>query len=535
VGQIAAQLLTASECRMIGVDPESSRIEEALKHGLMEGFVSTAEAHKKIHLLTDGHGADATLITASTASSEPTNHAFEITRKKGRIVVVGAVGMELNRTPFYEKEQDFLISCSYGPGRYDSTYEMEGTDYPYPYVRWTENRNMAAFLDLVASDKISVEPLVGAEFSILEAQKAYQVLGSKTAKPLSVLLSYLNGAAGHDKTATTVKSPVALPPLGQIRLAIVGAGEFVRSMHVPNLKRLAETVQVHAVCSSRSAAATALAKHLKAPLATSDYNELLKNPNIDAVLITTRHNQHARMAEAALKAGKHVFVEKPLALEMSELESLETTVRQLHPCPVLVVGFNRRYSPSFKQVKSQLARRTSPLLATYRVNAGELPAGHWVNSEEGGGRLRGEACHMIDFFQALTGSPLVSYSIESLKKNGSRALRPDENFAATFSYEDGSLCQLVYTSIGHPQLPKESIEVHWDGQSAVIDDFSNVTLYGNRVKEYPGAQDKGHAELLNVFVNAIKKGVSLPVSWDDLKETTQAAIELNRSVWGTLS
>jgi threonine dehydrogenase-like Zn-dependent dehydrogenase len=347
IGQLTVQLLRASGCTVIGFDTDKSRSGD-------DGVSSPAELIKRVQQATSAHGVDTTIITASTSSSDPANMAFDITRKKGRVVVVGAVGMDLKRSPFYEKEQDFLISCSYGPGRYDPDYELNGQDYPYAYVRWTENRNMSGFLDLVANGKIFLQPLIGAELPLSQAEEAYDKLSNGT-RPLSILLTSI--PTEPSKSSVIVQPPVGGAAHDKVRLGLIGVGDFVRSTHIPNLKRLHETVDIYGVCSSRGHVAAAAAKRLRATLTTTDPNELLKNPDLDAVLIATRHNQHAQMAEAALKAGKHVFLEKPLALEVSELEALEKTINALRVTPVLVVGFNRRFSPLAVALKEKLKNR----------------------------------------------------------------------------------------------------------------------------------------------------------------------------------
>ncbi len=524
IGQLTVQLLEAAGCTVIGLDTDLTRTGA-------NGVTTTSELIKRVQHVTGGHGVDATLLTASTASSDPVNLAFDVTRKKGRIVVVGAVGMELKRSPFYEKEQDFLISCSYGPGRYDPDYEVKGNDYPYAYVRWTENRNMRGFLDLVARQQINVEPLIGIEVPLARAAEAYDQLANG-AKPLSVLLTSAPDKAAQSRVI--IQSPPVPPIHGRAKIALIGLGEFVRSTHIPNLKRLSESVEIYGVCSQRGDVAAAASKRLKATITTTEPQELLKNPAVDAVMITTRHHLHAQMAEEALKAGKHVFLEKPLALTEAEVDSLEKTMSGLRQTPVFIVGFNRRFAPLITTLKERINGRKSPLVATYRVNAAPLPSGHWGKTDQGGGRLRGEACHMIDLFRHLTGSPLKEMTLHPVNGADSNLIRPDENFSADFVYEDGSLCHLVYTTLGHSQLAKEYLEVHADGQSYVLDDFTSLGMYDAKVQEIDGRQDKGHTEILHTFFDAIKKGRSFPIPWDELKETTLAAVQLHNAAWGIL-
>ncbi len=316
----------------------------------------------------------------------------------------------------------------------------------------------------------------------------------------------------------------------KIRVGLIGVGNFAKSTHIPNLKSLSAKFEIAAVCANSSASAESIGRQLGASLSATDFKRVIGDSSIDAVVISTRHDKHASMASEALKAGKHVFLEKPLALFMEELGALEETIGSLRPAPVLMVGFNRRYSPAAQQLKKALSERKSPLMALYRVNAGALPLGHWGNSEEGGGRLRGEACHMLDFFQSLIGSPLQSFSAAALSPTNTA--RSDENFSVQLGYSDGSVATLVYTSVGNSALPKEKVEVHWGGKSATIDDFRSLTVAGASQFKYSGPSDKGHKNALQVFYDAIKSGNSFPTPWEHLVETTRACIELDREVWG---
>jgi predicted dehydrogenase/threonine dehydrogenase-like Zn-dependent dehydrogenase len=533
IGQLTVQLLAAAGCNVLGMDLDPIRVKQALKSGMLAGASSSEEFANTVRLSTNQKGADATILTASTGSSEPTQLAFEITRKKGKIVVVGAVGLNLKRSPFYEKEQDLLISCSYGPGRYDPAYEKEGRDYPYAYVRWTENRNMAAFLEMIEHRRIDVEALIDREVHLDEVTAAYEELGKKDGpKPLAVVIAYPEAKPERRQAAPLIKRAAPPSTPGRIRLGLIGAGAFMKSTHLPNLEKLKDQVQTVGVCTATGATATTMGRQLDASLVTNDYQEILNSAEVDAVLISTRHNTHAKIAEAALKSGKHVYLEKPLALTLEELESLDRTVRGLDPCPVFMVGFNRRYSPFALRLSQAFARRQSPLLISYRVNAGMLPETHWSLTEEGGGRLRGEACHMVDLFRFLVNQPLAGYDLEAIRATS--GLRPDENFQARFTYADGSLCTLVYTSMGNKDLPKEWAECHWDGKSAVMEDFKTLRFYGQTGDQALPHQDKGHAEALKRFVSAIATRDPFPTPWEQVFETTRATIELDREVRGRL-
>jgi predicted dehydrogenase len=324
---------------------------------------------------------------------------------------------------------------------------------------------------------------------------------------------------------------VARPKTAPVRLALIGAGNFTRTTHLPHLKALEKKVQVSAVCAATAGSAATLARQIGAGITATDYRAVLKDPSIDAVLITTRHDTHAAMTRDAIQAGKHVFVEKPLALTLEELGSIDAALRASDKPPLVMVGYNRRFAPSTRRLREALSRRAGPLVALYRVNAGPLAPDHWTQGAEGGGRLRGEACHMIDFFQAIVGRPLDETSATPLRSAGAAA-RPDENFAAQFVFEDGSLADLVYTSLGHSRVPKERVEIHWDGRTAVLDDFRTLTLDGLPSKERLARQDKGHLAALEAFLDAIIGGQASPVPWPELYASTQAAIELDAQVWG---
>ena len=532
IGQLTVQLLAAAGCRVIGMDRDPLRVDLASRHGMPHGANSDEELTRVVELRTGRKGVDVTIITASTPSSSPTQLAFHLTRRKGKIVVVGAVGLELNRSPFYEKEQDFLISCLYGPGRYDASYEREGHDYPYGYVRWTENRNMMAFLELIREKRVDVESLVDKEVALDDVPSAYEKLGDKTSpKPLAVVISYPEAAEGRLKVTPILRAVIPAVRTGTIRLGLIGVGNFAKSTHIPNIEKLRQ-FKIMGVCTGGGTTAVNMGRWLNAPIVSNDYREIISALEIDAVLVSTRHSDHAEIAQAALKAGKHVYLEKPLALNREELESLDETLREVKGCPVFMVGFNRRYSPFAQALAERFEKRSTPLFINYRVNAGMLPENHWAQTAEGGGRLKGEACHMVDLFRFLVNRPLRDYEIGAFP--AAPGLRPDENFAARFTYEDGSICVLSYLAIGNEGLAKEWAEFHWDRKSAVMDDFRSLHFYGCAGGSTLARQDKGHAKALERFSSAIRDGISFPIPWDQLHETTLATIELDDVAWGRL-
>jgi predicted dehydrogenase/NADPH:quinone reductase-like Zn-dependent oxidoreductase len=523
LGQLTVQLLKTAGCRVVGVDVDPRRVALARELGAEHAFVSDeADPPAAVRHLSDGHGVDATLITAASTSDAIVQQAMELTRKKGRVVVVGAVGLGLKRSPFYEKEIDLLISCSYGPGRYDAAYEDKGVDYPYAYVRWTENRNMVEYLRLVAEGRINVKALIERECDVSQASEAYREL-SGPERPLAVLLSYSREA--EEKKATRV----SLRPFvksGKCRLAVIGAGSFAQGTHLPNLKRLNDRFQLRAVVSASGQRARAAGELFGADYVSTDYQEVLADPEVDAVLICTRHHLHARQAIAAARAGKAVFLEKPMALNRAELEELAAALEETGV--PFMVGYNRRFSPFIAEIRRLTRDRLQPLYLHYRMNVGFIPADHWVHGEEGGGRFLGEACHIIDLFTSLTGSKVRTFSSHRLRA-GNEALSPSDNLAVSLEYEDGSLAVLEYFTVGSSELPKEHLEAHWEGKSVLLEDYQRLTGYGVEPRSRTGARgDKGHLEELKVFAESLVPGaVAIPIPLWDLIQTAKVTLAIS--------
>jgi predicted dehydrogenase len=510
LGQLTAQLLRANGCRAIGVDPDGERAALARAMGLeMTIDPGDAAAAEQVARLTDGYGADGVIITAATSSDEVVSTAFKMCRKKGRVVLVGDVGLNLDRADFYAKEIDFLISCSYGPGRYDHAYEERGLDYPLAFVRWTENRNMAEYLRLVAERRVDVAPLVSARFPIERASDAYAALGAAPApgatRPMMVVLEYpepeavptrrleLRGAAASGKQ--------------RIRVALIGAGAFAQSAHLPTVRSLSERFELHSVISRTGPSATAAARQFGARFAGTDPELAFSDADVDAVIIATRHHLHARYALAALRAGKHVLVEKPLALDAAELEAFEAffAAPGSQAAPTLLTGFNRRFSPYARELRRLVGARTAPFICNYRMNAGFLPADHWVHGAEGGGRNIGEACHIYDLFTFLSGARVQHVDARSIVPRTPPYVRND-NFVATIAFEDGSVSTLTYTALGARDFPKETGEWFFDGKVAALDDYRRLTVHGTRGGLRTAAQDKGLKEELLAFADAVRSG-----------------------------
>ena len=388
LGQIVTQLLLANGCRVIGVDLQQNRIQKALDKGMDVGLnLSDGPYVERVHSHTDGFGADGVIITAAASSDDIIQHAMHACRKKGRIVLVGDVGLNLKREDFYKKELDFFISCSYGPGRYDSVYEEEGQDYPLPYVRWTENRNMEAYLRLLSSGKISLEGYYETPFSIDDADLAYKELQNGSMSPLAVFLKYNESETQNQNLLSRKVSvtPSSKALKNKINVGLAGVGGFAQGVHLPNLSKMKELFAIKGVMSRTGTNAKAVAMQYEVPYATTDYKELLDDKDINLILISTRHDLHASMTLDALKAGKNVFVEKPLALTQQDLEKFDTFYATTKNPPLLMVGFNRRFSPGVQRAKELLQMRTTPLMINYRMNAGYIPMDHWVHGKEGGG------------------------------------------------------------------------------------------------------------------------------------------------------
>lgn len=525
VGQLTAQLLRAAGCRVIGLDIQRARVDLARSLGLDEGLVpAEGDPEERVRHLTQGFGLDAVIITAAARSDEPVNLAMRLVRRKGRVVLVGDVGLGLQRPAMYEKELDLLMSTSYGPGRYDPLYEEGGLDYPYAYVRWTENRNMEAYLGLVAAGKIQLAPLLAAVYPLAEAARAYEVLQAEGG-PLTVLLENPLPTGDRPLARHIALTPRKTTKKGQrLRVGVIGAGAFAQSTHLPNLRRLADRYEIRAIVSRTGTSALAVARQYGAAVAATDYRELLNDPEIDAVLICTRHHLHAAQAADALRAGKHVLLEKPMAIGREELAELDKAVRDLQAagtCPAFMVGFNRRFSPLIIRAKEFVADRVHPLLIRYRMNAGPLPPEHWVHGPEGGGRAVGEACHILDLFGYLTGTRAEAVTATAIRPR-SRACFAEDNFVATLRYRDGSVGTLLYTALGARDFPKEEMEIYADGKVLAVDEYRSLEIYGAKDS---GVQtrlaDKGHQAELEAFHRLVIGETEPPMTWEEMVETTE--------------
>lgn len=514
IGQLTVQMLKANGCKVIVSDLDDDRIAMALKHGAdfaihpgQQPDVLTVEQ------LTGGIGADGVIITAAARTDSIIHTAFQMCRRKARVVCVGAVGLGIDRNDIYEKELDFFISTSYGPGRYDEAYEEKGLEYPVGYVRWTENRNLQEVLSLMSQGKLQVTDMVSAIYPVEQASKAYGSLKTAMPKPLMVLLSYADN--NKDFADSKIALQESKPHAGKIRLAVVGAGNFAKSMHLPNIMALKNIYHLRAIMSRTGANAKNIAQQFGADYATTSYEDVLSDETIDAVLITTRHNLHKDMVLAALKAGKHVLVEKPLAVNRKELAEIEDYMLEHPQAPLLLTGFNRRHSQYLKEVARHTEKRINPMIINYRMNAGYIPLDVWVHTEEGAGRNIGEACHIYDLFNFLTGARPVSVSAHSVAPHTDYYSGKD-NFVASISYADGSVANLIYTAMGNKEYPKETMEVFFDGKMIVLDDYKKLQGYGVKIRELQTkSSDKGQLEEIAAFAQAIQTGAEPPVTFEE--------------------
>jgi predicted dehydrogenase/threonine dehydrogenase-like Zn-dependent dehydrogenase len=542
LGQLAVQILGAAGCRVIGLDPAQERAELAAKLGALAVTASEAEFRDLCMRHSGGNGADAVLIAAETPSSGPVNLAAEVARDRGIVVAVGTVGMELQRKLYYEKELDFRVSRSYGPGRYDVAYEQKGRDYPIGYVRWSETRNMEAFLQLLADGKVDVRPLITHSFAIENAGAAYEVITGKTREAhLGVVITYPETAPLLAKDARN-GAPAFVPgaslrrlelisrragslPSGQVRVGVLGAGNFAQGVLIPAIK--AAGAEMAGLCASSGARAKSSADKFGFAFCTTDEEEIYSDASINAIAIATRHHLHAGQVVRALEAGKHVFCEKPLCLNEQELERIERAYARGGDLR-LMVGFNRRFAAMARRMKEFLSQSGGPLAMHYRVNAGALPKDHWIeDAEQGGGRILGEVCHFVDFLSFLCGAAPVAVSARSVNSAGG------QDVIASLEFADGSQGTISYLCSGDRAFSKERVEVFGGGAIAVLDDFRRLELVRRGRKSLSRSwlkQDKGHAAEWKAFCESVETGRPAPISFEEIAATTRATIRIVESL-----
>ena len=584
MGILAVQMLKASGCRVVGFDPNPSRCKLAEEMGcdraVSDNFTAECMA------FSGGYGVDAVLITAATHSDEPVTVAAEICRKKGRVVATGLVGMNLPRDQYYKKEIDFRLSCSYGPGRYDPVYEEQGIDYPFGYVRWTEQRNIAAFLQLVAEGKVTPAKLVTHRFKFDDALDAYQVLlGVKKEPYLGIVLEYSwsgkleleKGGVGSwsgklelekggvsssreklelekddgikrrvDFHSPTQNSNLKLDAVG---VSFIGCGNFAKAVLLPTLKKT-RGVRFRGVSTATGMSAADTAKKYAFAFAATDQNEVLKDADTDLVFVTTRHDMHASQIAAALEAGKYVFCEKPLCINEEQLGDLvganssssrkDDEFRSPTPTPTptpnsnlsrIMIGFNRRFSPHAKMLKEYFAKRTLPLVMHYRVNAGSIPKDIWLQDPEvGGGRMVGEGCHFIDFMSYVCGAHVVKVQAMCIQTaNGAET--PEDSISVNLQFADGSVGTLEYVALGDTTLPKEFCEIHGEGSTATMDNFCMTVCTGKLGKrKLKGKQQKGFAEEIRAVVDAVKVHGPAPIPFAEIENVTRTTFAVLKAL-----
>ena len=501
VGQLVSQLLQAAGARVVGTDVIEQRMQIATQLGAETVLSARGPVEKDVLRTTGGVGVDRVMLCASTNNSQVIEQAVKIARDRGRIVVVGQVNLDVPRNEFYMKELDLVISRSYGPGRYDASYEEHGVDYPLGYVRWTEQRNMAEFLRLIAAGRIDVEPLITHEFSVAEAAAGYDLLMNRPQDCLGVLLEYDQQAKQRPSRSVAVRSKGRVRRVSRAvpNIAVIGCGAFARQFHLPNLQN-EKRVCLHTLVASSGQTAREMAERYGAQRAASDAQQVFDDPDVDAVMIFTRDRSHAPLAAAALDAGKHVFCEKPLATSWEDIELLQEAASDDRLC---MTGFNRRFAPMLLQVKAALDSLNGPKMIQYRVNAGSMPSDHWVHdAAHSAGRIVGEACHFVDLFRWLTGAePVRVTAIPCGECPSNNRL---DNVSATLEFGDGSVATLIYTAQGAPQLGKERLEAFCDGTAIAMDDFRTLTVRGcQRLDERRRRVNKGHDAELRHFADAI--------------------------------
>jgi predicted dehydrogenase len=520
LGLLSAGIARAAGCSVFGVDLDPSRIALAQALGATAARREDAEAAGRS--FSQGRGFDAVLICADTKSNDPVELAGALARDRGVVVAVGAVGLALPRKVYYEKELQFIVSRSYGPGRYDPAYEEGGQDYPFGYVRWTEGRNMEAVVDLLASGRLDVKPLISHRYPIEQAGEAYELITGKLKQPfLGVLLTYPERPGETLQRQVRLQASAAPAAGDQPGLGVLGAGNYAGATFLPAVTKVGGVRKV-AIASGAGLTARNAAAKFGFESAGSDENAVFDDPAVQVIAVLTRHNQHARQVLRGLQAGKHVFCEKPLALNEAELAQVEALLGQAG-LPLLTVGFNRRFAPLAQELKQRLSGMGEPLVAHYRVNAGFLPETHWLHDPQvGGGRIIGEGCHFVDLLTYLAGQPPVSVQAQALPDCG--RYRQD-NVVITLRFSDGSLGVVEYLANGDKSVAKERLEVFCAGAVATLDDFRSLEWVREGKRERIASrlgQDKGHRGLWEAFLQAVKRGGPPPIAYSELLAVTRA-------------
>ncbi len=519
IGLLTVQLLRANGCRVLGIDRDRTRLTLAERCGAVAIDGAEGDTVARVLAHTNDAGADAVLLTLASDSDDPIHHAAQLARQRGRLVLIGVTGLDLRRDDFYKKELSFAVSCSYGPGRYDPTYEEQGVDYPLGYVRWTEQRNFDAVLALMADGRLDPSPLISHRFAFDDVHDAYDVIAGG-GPSLGVVLSYPERREAAPAPRTITRTPAARP-LGTTSVAVIGAGNFAVRTLLPALRE--NGVRLHTIASGNGTSAAIAAQKFGFERVTTDLDAVFDAPDIDAVFVLTRHDTHADLALRALRSGKHVFVEKPLGLTDEEVARVADAARASDR--MLMVGFNRRFAPLTAELQRKLAGRGGPLATVITVNAGAIPRDHWTqDQEQGGGRVVGEACHFIDLARALTGGPIVALHATSAHGRDGRAVNDIATLSVSFG--EGSVSAIHYIASGARSYPKERVECFFDGRTVSIDNWRRLRDWGSAIPWRVGAgtQDKGHADELRAWLRAIRSGGPAPIPLDEIIEVSRWAV-----------
>lgn len=522
IGLITVQILKANGINVIGYDINDNNFELAKELGASRTEIIDKTPIESARAFSNGLFLDAVIITAATNSNLPIETALNICRKKGRIVIVGSIGMDIPRTPFYLKEIDLKIACSYGPGRYDPKYEEDGIDYPYSYVRWTENRNMQSFLNLLSRKLINVKMLTTHTFDIKNAKSAYDLITNKiNEKYLGILLSYNNRDFQQKKT---IVYPNKIESI--IKVGFIGLGSFAQNHILPAL--IENKVSLVGLANQTPASSYSIGKKNGFSIISTDYKEIISNKDINVIFCASRHSSHSEIVIEAIKQSKSIFVEKPLAINFEQLSEIEDQYKRN---PVnLMVGYNRRFSESFKLIKKFIEGNNYPLTMIYRINAGFIPKEHWVQNPNEGGRIIGEVCHFIDTMMYLSNSKPQSIFAKCISSNSLENIKDTDNTAITINFNDGSVGTIVYTSMGASNLTKEYFELHTERKSAIMNNFELVTLYdGKSKKNIKMDGDKGIKNEIKEYLNSLKNGKIL-INFDDLAIVTKATFAILESI-----
>ncbi len=533
LGLLAVEISQAAGCKVLGIDLNPARV--ALARRLGAEAVQRPQAEEAAQAFSGSRGVDAVLICADTPSDDPVELAGAIARDRAKVVAVGAVGLKIPRKQYYEKELDLIVSRSYGPGRYDPAYEESGADYPIGYVRWTEGRNLEAFIDLLAAGKLDVRPLISHRFPIEQAPQAYRLITGKQVEPfLGVLLTYPDQAlptSSGQRVSNPQAASTASRPAERLTLGVLGAGNYASAVFLPNVRRAGGIIPL-GIASASGLNAQHASRRFGFSYATSSEDQILADPAINTVAILTRHQDHARQVQAALRAGKHVYCEKPLAITPEQLEAIDALLKE-GSLPLLAVGFNRRFAPLARRLKDFIDLRRGPLYADYRVNAGYLPPNHWLHDpQQGGGRIIGEGCHFVDFLTFLVGALPISVSAVALPDQD--RYRQD-NAILTLAYPDGSIGVISYLANGDKSIGKERLEVFSNGRVAILDDFRSLELaYAGQRQVFRSRlrQDKGHRAAWEAFLAAINAGGPPPIPYPELVGVTRATFTAMEALRG---